>query len=169
MEIWKDVVGYEGKYKVSSLGRIKSSPKPKRTTEKILKPLPNKVGYLMVDLGDGVKIKRFLTHRLVAEAFIPNPCNKEQVNHIDGVKGNNVLSNLEWVTRSENQKHSIRTGLKTAKGIKNSQCVLNEEKVLEIRNLLLKGELLQREIGLLYGVSNITISDIKRGRSWSHI
>jgi hypothetical protein len=115
MEIWKDVVGYEGIYEVSNYGKVKrleTLVKNKNgyrlVKEKILK-IPSHI-YQSVFLSNG-KIKQHYVHRLVATAFIPNPLNKEQVNHKDGNKLNNNLSNLEWVTKAENQLHAIENGL----------------------------------------------------------
>lgn len=168
MENYIDVVGYEGRYKVSDLGNIKSMPKPKCKREKILKQCNLSSGYKSVDLGDGVSIKKYLVHRLVAQAFIPNHENKPQVNHINGKKYDNRLQNLEWNTRSENQKHSIIKGLRSAKGEKNSQSILTEEKVLEIRHLL-KGKIPQKLIADRFGISIPTVSDINRRHTWTHI
>lgn len=81
-------------------------------TNKVLKPLLNKVGYLQLGLYISGKQTRKYLHRLIAEAFIPNPENKPEVNHIDGNKQNNSISNLEWVTPSENRKHAYTIGLK---------------------------------------------------------
>jgi hypothetical protein len=115
MEIWKDVVGYEGIYEVSNYGRVKrleTLVKNKNgyrlVKEKILN-IPSHI-YQSVFLSNG-KVKQQYVHRLVANAFIPNPLNKEQVNHKDGNKLNNNLSNLEWVTKAENQIHAIENGL----------------------------------------------------------
>lgn len=111
-EIWKKIEKYED-YEVSNLGRIKSL---KRNNNKILKQKPNKFGYLIVGLFNNAnKNKKMLVHRLVAEAFIPNPLSKPQVNHIDGNKQNNNVNNLEWCTNSENQIHAYKTGLKKNK------------------------------------------------------
>lgn len=112
-EIWKDVPDYEGKYQVSNTGMVKSLSKKVnskngsiRTTKTIiLKRSPNKIGYVPVYLGNN---KLGLIHRLVAIAFIPNPENKPQINHIDGNPSNNHVSNLEWCTPSENAIHSHR-------------------------------------------------------------
>lgn len=101
--MWKRIAGYEN-YIVSSNGVIQNVK-----TNKILKPSFDKKGYLEVWLSLNGKPKKFSVHRLVASAFIPNPENKTQVNHIDGDKSNNNLSNLEWVTNQENILHSFRT------------------------------------------------------------
>lgn len=165
MENWKFIKNYENRYMISDLGNIKSLKKLHRNSEKILKPVIQTGGYCAIDLGNGKKIKRFLIHRLVAENFIENPLNKKQVNHINGIKNDNKLNNLEWVTASENQKHSILIGLRTTKGIKNSQCKIKETDVLKI----LKDKRNYKKISLEYKISISTISDIKRGYSWTHI
>jgi hypothetical protein len=110
-ETFKPVIGYEGRYEVSNLGNVKSTV---RVKERVLKQVPTSVGYYQVNLSDGNKFTCYHTHRLVAKAFIQNPENKRQVNHKDGNKQNNTLSNLEWVTPSENGKHSYRLGLSNA-------------------------------------------------------
>lgn len=104
-EIWKDISGYEGLYRVSNLGKVESL-----RNNIILKQSPTKDGYLAVGLCNG-KTKTCRAHRLVAIAFIPNPDNLPEVNHIDGNKTNNSVDNLEWVTPLENTHHAIRTGL----------------------------------------------------------
>lgn len=102
-EIWKDVEGYEGVYQVSNLGRVK-----RVTTGRILKPLKHTSGYLNIGLYKNHTVSKKLIHRLVAQAFIPNPENKQEVNHIDEDKTNNLYSNLEWSTRKENNNHGTR-------------------------------------------------------------
>lgn len=102
-EIWKDIEGFEGLYQVSNLGRVKSF-----YTNRILKCSTHPQGYLTVTLcKDSTKYTKKI-HRLVAQAFIPNPDNKPEVNHIDENKTNNNLSNLEWSTRKENVNHGTR-------------------------------------------------------------
>lgn len=110
MENWKDILGYEGRYQVSDNGRVKGLPIDekhcKRSEEIILKTFVCGAGYQEVLLYRNNQRKPKLVHRLVAEAFIPNPDGKREVNHKDGNKHNNDASNLEWVTPSENQQHS---------------------------------------------------------------
>lgn len=164
----KPVVGYEASYLVTQCGQIISLPKARRTWTKLLKQYPIGDGYLSVDLGDGKTIKKLLVHRIVAMAFIPNPENKPQVNHINGIKTDNRVENLEWNTRSENQKHSIKTGLRSAKGVKNSQSKLTEIDVLVIRKAVELG-INRSKIVNAYNISHPTIVDIYKRRSWSHI
>lgn len=103
MEIWKEISGYNGRYQVSSWGRVRNVE-----TGKLLKPYKNSKGYLKVGLkvhGKRVPDKHRV-NRLVAKAFIENPNNLPQVNHKDGNKENNSVTNLEWITNSDNMKHA---------------------------------------------------------------
>lgn len=119
-EVWKDVVGYEGLYQVSNLGRVKSCAHLVPTTNGFTRMSPSKIrincfdgNYYHVILYKNRKRKICLIHRLVAEAFIPNPCSLPQVNHKDGNKLNNYVDNLEWCTAQENLLHAFKTGLAT--------------------------------------------------------
>lgn len=102
IEIWKEIPGYP-KYEVSNLGSIR-----RKVSEKNIKPYPGLRGYLTVLLYNSKKKKRFYSHRLVAIAFLENPLNLPQVNHKDGNKHNNKVSNLEWVTPGGNNLHAYR-------------------------------------------------------------
>ena len=109
MEIFKDIEEYEGLYKVSNSVRIISLPRVGTIkTIRELKQHKNRYGYMYVTLHKGGKAKRYSVHQLIAKAFIPNPDNLPQVNHKDGNKENNTISNLEWVSASENKLHSYR-------------------------------------------------------------
>lgn len=137
-EIWKDIKEYEGIYQVSNLGRVKSLSRFHKTDERysligytskerILKPGTDGWGYLYVALSKDKKRKNKRIHRLVAETFIPNIKNLQQVNHIDGNKKNNKVDNLEWCTYGHNEKEAYRLGLKQSriKGKPLYQCDLN--------------------------------------------
>lgn len=108
--MWKPISGYETTYEVSDGGLVRSLGGRRGTHGKVLKGF-NYKGYRKVDLCINSKKRTFQVHRLVAEAFIPNPDNLPKVNHIDGVKHNNAVSNLEWCTHTENMHHAWRTGL----------------------------------------------------------
>lgn len=117
-EVWKDVKGWEGIYKVSSKGRVKSIERAKgeygsgrAVHEHIMAHALNHKGYKTVHLSREGFNKRVAVHRLVAIAFIPNPDNLPQVNHIDGNKLNNSVDNLEWVTNLDNMRHAVKNGL----------------------------------------------------------
>lgn len=101
-EIWKDIPGYEGRYQASSMGRIRG---PRGTLNK---PFIARDGYLVATLYNDRKKIRTGAHRLVALAFIPNPENKPQINHKNGIRTDNRPENLEWVTCSENNLHRRR-------------------------------------------------------------
>lgn len=107
MEEWKDIKGYDGLYQVSNLGRVKSLGNDKSRKEKILKAETTKGGYLRVNLYKKMKGKHMLIHRMVADAFIPNPENKPYIDHIDGNPFNNSIDNLRWCTHKENMNNPI--------------------------------------------------------------
>ena len=113
-EVWKDIKGYEGKYMVSNQGRVMSLGRDvmfgrhiRHIEPKILKPNKYPIGYSYVMFFPNNKAKIKKIHRLVAEAFIPNPENKPCINHINGRKDDNRVENLEWCSYSENTQHSI--------------------------------------------------------------
>lgn len=126
-EVWKDIPGYEGLYQVSNLGRVKSLERyvfdrvaKHYQPEQIKKPSNKKSkdgsakGYLILQLYRDNKAKNCYIHRLVAEAFIPNPENKKTVNHKNGDKHDNRAENLEWTTYKENNNHAYKYGLNDA-------------------------------------------------------
>ena len=119
-QIWKEVIGFEGLYQVNQLAVVRSIDRQvyhqwnnsyHQKPGKILSTRINNCGYVSVRLSKGGKTFTRFVHRLMAEAFIPNPLNKKYTNHRDGKKLNNTLENLEWVTHSENMKHAYSMGL----------------------------------------------------------
>lgn len=112
LEIWKDIIGYENLYQGSNWGRVKSLERidciGHHRKERILKPVPDKDGYLRVGLRKNNKRKNFLVHRLVAQAFLDNPNNLPEVNHRDENPQNNFVSNLEWCSAKYNSNFGTR-------------------------------------------------------------
>lgn len=169
-EEWKPIPGFIN-YEASSYGRIRSI---KRVVCNSLgrKTLYGKIligfnsgskGYLSVNLIYYTrKFKTKRVHRLVAEAFIPNPDNKPQVNHINGIKTDNRVENLEWCTASENMKHAFNTGLRKYKYFHRK---LSIDDVIKIKRLLKKG-LTQHKIADMFNVSNSLIHSISKGHRW---
>ena len=178
-EVWKDIEGYEGFYKVSNLGRIKSVARQvkyqnslKNVKEKIKKTFVGKQGYERVELSKNGVNKKYNVHRLVAETFIDKDNDSLEVNHINGIKKDNRTENLEWVTRSENELHAYKTGL-----AKNSEkqretirtwCKKNKSKPLI--QLDLDGNFIKEwesaiEVENKLGISRKNISQCARGRN----
>ncbi len=172
MEEWKTVQDYPD-YAVSNLGRIKRLTS--RTCAKagtILKtPGRSKARpYLSVDLCYPGGKRTELVHRLVAIAFLGEPpFIGAEVNHIDANKGNAAVSNLEWLTSSENQQHSYDMGLQTAKGESNGQAKLKEFEVLEIRAIHSSECMGVDVLAERYGVHKRTVLDVVKRQSWTHI
>ena len=161
-EEWKDIAGYEG-YKISSYGRVKSF---KRSNPKILRPGCSQSGYLCVGLGRYNRTITERNHRLVAQAFISNTDSKPQVNHLDGCKLNNYVSNLEWCTASENTRHAYNVGL--APSCENHyKAKLTHEQILYIREN--PDNLTTVRLAKMFGVIDATIGFIQRGQTWKNV
>lgn len=166
-EIWKDVIGYKGLYKISNFGRVRSFVLG-GNNGCILLQSTHKQGYKRIRLSDGNSSLSYLVHRLVAIAFIPNPDNKETVNHLDGNKANNSVENLEWATQSENNKHAFRTGLKRFTD-KNQEAStrghkVNKSQVIDIRNEFSNGKSLLN-LSLEYSISKAQVCRIVNHKS----
>ena len=167
-EVWKDIAGYEGAYQISNLGRVKSLPRQgtRSTKEKIRAISLTHDGYERIRLIFKGKDETKRVHRLVAEAFIPNPEKKETVNHIDGNKLNNSVSNLEWTDRHEQMHHAYKNNLKKPMGgSSNGNAKLTQEQVEAIRKEYIpySKEHGTVALGKKYGVNNSTIGNVVRG------
>lgn len=179
IEEFRDIKGYEGIYQISNLGNVKSLDRYVGHPQKgergrfckgvTLKMLSDKDGYHKVNLKKKQIAKNQRVHRLVADSFIENPQNKPQVNHINGVKNDNRLENLEWVTLSENRQHAYDVGLQNGenrRGKKSNFNKLTETEVLKIKKLLADG-CKQKQIALFFNVSQGCISLIKTKQNWA--
>lgn len=173
-EIWKDIEGFEGAYMASNFGNIKSVERLKKDTvgrkrvfpEKQITKIVNVKGYYQVNLYKNKNHTKTVA-RIVAKLFVPNPHNKPQVNHIDGNKQNNHVSNLEWVTAMENITHSIETGLKRiARGEQRPLTThLKEKDIHEIR----LSKSMKKDIAKQYNISIATVWNIRTHKTWKHI
>jgi hypothetical protein len=160
----KTIPGYED-YQVDTNGNVWSFKSGVKTAKK---PSLRPNGYLSIMLFNNGKYKGYLVHRLIMLTF----CGESnlQVNHIDGIKTNNNLTNLEYCTASENIRHAFKTGLNKSKGEGNTNSKLTKKDVIEIKTELLnykKGMI--AALGRKYGVSFYTISNIKLGKTWQHV
>lgn len=189
MEIWKDVKGYEGYYQVSNYGNAKSIDRYVNHPSGgfrfckgiILKQKPDKDGYLSVNLKKKQIGSTRKIHRLVCEMFLDNPKSKPEVNHINGIKFDNRLSNLEWCTKSENRQHAYDAGLQNGlsrRGSKNNFAKLSKDQVLKIREDYsgdarglskdkIETMITQKDLAKKYNVSSSCISFILKNKSWA--
>jgi NUMOD4 motif/HNH endonuclease len=162
MEEWKPITSLDGKFHVSSLGNVKNIK-----SGKVLKQRVNKKGYSQVALkpngrnGGDICLK---VHREVAIAFIPNPEGKPTVNHIDGNKLNNQVSNLEWSTHSENIRHAYANKLKTP--LSGEECIFSKLTNEQVEFVRSNTDLSSAEIGRRFGVHRSAIAKIRRGVHW---
>ena len=166
-EVWKDIAGFEGLYQVSNLGNVKRLISERVFAERLIGRTIDRYGYVKRVLSKNGKNSYFTEHRLVAISFIDNPDDKATVNHINGIKTDNRVENLEWCTNKENTHHSIAIGLQDQKGIKHHKCKLTEEQVLEIRKIGFSQT--RMSLSKKYGVSRTNILGIIRGKFWKHI
>lgn len=172
-EEWKDINGYEGRYQVSTFGRIKSIARLKKRKDgtfhkakAIIKKLRLiKFGYITVFLYKDDKYKHHLVHVLVANAFIKKGDGLLEVNHIKGIKNDNRAIKLEWLTKSDNIKHAYSLGIMSQKGEKHASNKLNNEQVLFIFH---SGEP-SLKLSKKYGVTQGSINNIRTGTTWSHL
>ena len=160
-ETWKPVVGYENLYLISNTGKLKTI---KTNTLKCLQK--DRKGYLYANIYKNNKSKCLKIHRAVAEAFISNPENKPQVNHLDCNVQNNNVSNLKWCTPKENSEYMVLMGNST-RGEKSKNSILKEKDILKIRNL--KGKMTQIKIASIYNVNRGTINSKKKKKNWKHV
>lgn len=181
-EIWKDIEGYEGLYLISNFGRVKSLPKHcgsgkgYTTKEIILKP-HLRLGYIAYTLYKNDIPKVINAHRLVAIAFIPNQENKPQVNHINGIKTDNSIKNLEWVTNSENIKHAYDNGLKYASDKQKAKASINGiksrkltvEQVHNIKQYYSITNLSSFKLSKIFNIPRTTIQRIIDGTSYKEV
>lgn len=156
-EIWQSVDGYEGLYLVSTYGRVLSAPRSGTKKEWHFLAPHLVCGYVQYELSKSNKTKSYKAHRLVAEAFLPNPERKREVNHIDGNKHNNKLDNLEWSTTSENQIHAH---YKLGKGIKAVKQLSKDGKLIKVWRSI-------KEASLSLGIDRSDISNASRGKRLS--
>lgn len=164
--MWKNILGYEGKYEVSSSGQVRSMRYNNTSKIKILSQKTNRGGYQQVTLCSNGKTRTFSVHRLVAQAFLPNYSDDTQVNHIDCDKKNNAVSNLEMCTQQENMNHARRNGLlKTLKGDDCPTAKLTSDIVREIR----KSPKRNIELAKEYGVHRSLVSMVRRGKIWKDV
>lgn len=176
-EVWRDIILYRdirSCYQVSNLGRVKSLRRKRCTfgwlKERILKIVIDSYGYPKVCLSVHGEGQVFRVHRLVAEAFLSNPESKPQVNHKNGVKSDNKVINLEWVTSSENMQHSYKILNKPIlKGENHGRAKLMDSQVSEIKKVLQEDSISQKKLARLLNVDDRTINLIKLGKTWGHI
>lgn len=169
-ETWKPVKGFEHKYSISNLGRVKIHNYKRTGLPKLASTKPSRDGYCRVYFQVGYS-KAFLVHRLVATHFVENdlPEVKIQVNHLDGDKSNNRADNLEWCNAATNIAHAFREGLNKNFGETHKAAKLTDLEIKVIIKMLGTGKISQRHLADIFNVSPMTISNIVNGKAWRHL
>ncbi len=171
-EEWRSVVGYEGYYEVSSMGRVKSMARTvdcvdgsqRNYRTKIMSP-KSRGEYLFTILSKGLTYKKISVAREIATAFHGPPKPDAVVNHKDGDKHNNASKNLEWMTKSENSIHGHRVLLKNVRELKCNH-KLTDENVLLGRKLFASGQATYSSLGRMFGTSHVAIRNAIVGKTW---
>lgn len=159
----RPIVGYSGRYLITNCGKVINGFGQESSL------VPNSDGYLQVGLTSKRGKKTHKVHRLVAEAYLPNPDILPIINHKDGDKQNNCSSNLEWCTHSHNTREAFRLGLCSNEGENNPKAKLTEVNVKAILKLLDTKDFTIKLIASMFNVSESTVSDIKHKRTWKEI
>ncbi len=193
-EVWKDIIGYEKFYQISNKGRIKTKPHSrwyasdfnhperkmrekkydwmiKKQTDNVYnsKKYPNRKPYKLCFLRGEIEDHQAQVHRIVAIHFVPNPENKPQVNHKNGIRWDNSEENLEWNTKVENERHAWAVlKRQSTKGEKHGKAKLKETDIPVIRKLLVEGVSMYM-VAKRYSVAHATIWHIAKGRAWRHV
>lgn len=182
-EEWREVPGWDGRYSVSNLGRVRTNYVDynnhtgilvRKKVENIRVPTVHPKGYFYISLSAPKKRWFVGVHKLIALAFIANPNNYTIINHKNGQKTDNRIENLEWCSHKQNMHHAWRTGLmKNARltGVKHHRARLCDDDIRFIRKLITDFSDIakKREIATLYHISIYTINDILKRRSWKHV
>jgi len=171
MESWRTVLGWETIYEVSDCGNVKRlAGSPRCVADRIVKPMLNSRGYLTVGLTSPTKKQRpHVIHRLVLEAFVGVDASKPFANHKNGIKTDNRLCNLEWVTHAENIAHAYATGLHNKYvGSNASNAKLTEEQAIEILQCFRDG-MFAKDIAIRFGIKPKTALSIANGYTWVHL
>lgn len=167
-EEWRDVAGFENLYLISSHGRIQTLHSGKSRRGSMRSLVLTKAGYFRVILFNKDHRKRILVHRLVCEAFIPNPLGLPFVNHKNGVRNDNRIENLEWCTAKQNSEHAANVLHSYEVGVNKHGAKLDEADVRSIRGSYKGGENCA-SIGRRFGVSKQTVKSIVDRLKWKHV